>query len=180
MKLLMIAASLRKDSYNKKLINVLTQLAQQQGIQVDYYRMEDHSLPLYNGDIESTDGVPEGASIFAEKMASANGTVISSPEYNFSIPGVLKNLIDWVSRLEPMPFDGKNIFLSSTSPSLVGGNRGLWAVRVPLESCGAFVYPKMFSLSSASNSFTDTGELKDQGAITRLSTMFDEFTAYIS
>lgn len=71
------------------------------------------------------------------------------------MPGALKNIIDWTSRFRPQPFDGRHALLLSASPSLVGGNRGLWALRVPLEHLGTRVFPDMFSLSMAHKAFAD-------------------------
>lgn len=99
--------------------------------------------------------------------------VIVSPEYNDSMPGVLKNAIDWVSRARPQPFNERHGLLLSASPSMAGGNRGLWALRVPLEHLGARVYPDMFSLAQAHNAFTDDGGLADE----RLRERFDDTIA---
>ncbi len=175
MKLFLMAASLRDGSYNKKLINLLIRIAQKNDLSTDLCNIEEFSMPLYNGDQEVSEGLPDTAVKFAKKMQDTDATVISSPEYNFSTPGVLKNLIDWVSRIDGMPFNGQNIFLMSASPSLVGGNRGLWATRVPLECCGAFVYPKMFSLASTGNAFTEDGDFKEQANLEKLQNMFLEF-----
>ncbi len=71
------------------------------------------------------------------------------------MPGVLKNLIDWTSRFRPQPFDGRHALLMSASPSMAGGNRGLWSLRVPLEHLGARVYPDMFSLAMAHKAFSE-------------------------
>lgn len=73
--------------------------------------------------------------------------------------GVIKNLIDWVSRLRPQPFNGKQALLMSASPSMVGGNRGLWALRIPLEHLGMRVYPDMFSLAQAHQAFAADGRI---------------------
>jgi len=75
------------------------------------------------------------------------------------MPGVLKNLIDWTSRIRPQPFNGKQCFLLSASPSMAGGNRGLWSLRIPLEHLGARVYPDMFSLAQAHEAFGANGRL---------------------
>lgn len=93
--------------------------------------------------------------------------MIASPEYNFSMPGVLKNAIDWVSRFRPQPFNEKHALLLSASPSMVGGNRGLWALRIPLEHLGARVFPDMFSLAQAHTAFTDDGRLANPDLMTR-------------
>lgn len=87
--------------------------------------------------------------------------MISSPEYNASMPGVLKNVIDWVSRASPQPFDGHHALLLSASPSMVGGNRSLWSLRVPLEHLGVRVYPGMFSLAQAHTAYDEYGRIAD-------------------
>ena len=87
---------------------------------------------------------------------------MSSPEYNASVPGVLKNAIDWVSRYRPQPFNELHGLLLSASPSMVGGNRGLWALRIPLEHLGARVYPDMFSLAQAHNALADDGRIANE------------------
>ncbi len=180
MKLLMFAASLRQDSLNKNLIKIVDQLAKDQGISTDLADFNEFSAPLYNADDQNSTGFPAGIKDFIQRLQQADGLVISSPEYNFSIPGSLKNLIDWVSRITPMPWVGQPILLLSASPSLVGGNRGLWATRVPLEACGGFVYPDMFSLASAHTAFNESGELKDSGLRDRLKQNLTAFVAYAS
>jgi chromate reductase len=77
------------------------------------------------------------------------------------MPGILKNLIDWTSRHRPQPFNERHALLLSASPSMGGGNRGLWALRVPLEHLGARVYPDMFSLAQAHRGFGPDGRLAD-------------------
>src|SRR6266478_6035733 len=85
-----------------------------------------------------------------------------------SMPGILKNVIDWVSRFRPQPFNGKQAFLLSASPSMAGGNRGLWALRVPLEHLGSRVYPDMFSLAQAHQAFDAQGKLASPQLVDRL------------
>jgi chromate reductase len=75
------------------------------------------------------------------------------------MPGVLKNAFDWVSRMQPQPFHERHCLLMSASPSMVGGNRGLWSLRVPFEHCGARVYPEMFSLAQAHRAFDEGGQI---------------------
>ena len=101
-----------------------------------------------------------------DRIAANDAFVIACPEYNASMPGSLKNSIDWVSRFSPQPFNERHGLLMSASPSMVGGNRGLWALRVPLEHLGARVYPDMFSLAQAHQAFGDRrlldNELQDR------------------
>jgi chromate reductase, NAD(P)H dehydrogenase (quinone) len=94
--------------------------------------------------------------------------VIVSPEYNASMPGSLKNAIDWLSRFHPQPFSERQSLLLSASPSMAGGNRGLWALRIPLEHLGSRVYPDMFSLAQAHRAFDDGGSLIDHELHARL------------
>ncbi|HEX5387464.1 MAG TPA: NAD(P)H-dependent oxidoreductase [Gemmatimonadales bacterium] len=168
MKLLAFAASLRRDSLNKRLIACAVQLACAGGVQVDLADFADFDMPLYNGDVQKESGFPPGAQAMAQRVAAADGMMISSPEYNFSLPGTLKNAIDWVSRMQPMPFRGKHGFLLSASTSLVGGIRGLWQLRIPLEGLGVTLLPDMFALAQAQNAFDDSGALKDPAAQQRL------------
>jgi NAD(P)H-dependent FMN reductase len=164
----MVAASLRQGSYNRQLIRLAAALARDSGASIDLAEFAEFSVPLYNADDEAASGIPGGAQAFADRLTAANGLVISSPEYNASMPGTLKNLIDWVSRIRPLPFKGKHALLLSASPSLVGGNRGLWALRIPLESLGVLVYPTMFSLAQANKAFTADGGLEDPKQADRL------------
>jgi NAD(P)H-dependent FMN reductase len=96
------------------------------------------------------------------RIGAANGLVIASPEYNFSVPAVLKNAIDWVTRAKPMPLRGKTAVLLSASPSLVGGNRALWVLRTSLEVVGVHVYPDMFSLALRASLRRRRRDLKDE------------------
>jgi NAD(P)H-dependent FMN reductase len=96
-----------------------------------------------------------------QRLEANDAFVIASPEYNASLPGHLKNVIDWTSRFTPQPFNEVHGLLLSASPSMVGGNRGLWALRIPLEHLGARVFPDMFSLAQAHKAFGPEGTLAD-------------------
>src|SRR5262249_20442853 len=98
-------------------------------------------------------GILAGAQELRRRLVDCDAFLIAAPEYNASMPGMLKNLVDWTSRFRPQPFDGRHALLLSASPSLAGGNRGLWALRVPLEHLGARVFPDMFSLAGAHKAF---------------------------
>jgi NAD(P)H-dependent FMN reductase len=123
--------------------------------------MADFDCPSYNLDVQSDEGFPAGADRLHERLQACDAFVISSPEYNASLPGFLKNAIDWVSRYQPQPFNELHGLLLSASPSMVGGNRGLWALRVPFEHLGARVYPDMFSLAQAHKAFDAEGRIAD-------------------
>jgi NAD(P)H-dependent FMN reductase len=150
---LVFAASLRTESLNRKLADLAARVAAENGATVDVASMRDFDVPSYNGDIELAQGIPPGAKELQRRLTENDAFIISSPEYNASMPGVLKNLIDWTSRLRPQPFDERHGLLLSASPSLAGGNRGLWALRMPLEHLGSRIFPDMFSLSMAHKAF---------------------------
>jgi NAD(P)H-dependent FMN reductase len=150
-RVLIFSASLRAESLNTRLAAMAARVARDQGATVDLASMRDFDVPSYDGDVETSHGIPAGAVELRRRLTASDAFVIVSPEYNASMPGVLKNVIDWTSRFRPQPFDGRHALLMSASPSMVGGNRGLWSLRVPLEHLGARVYPDMFSLAAAHN-----------------------------
>jgi NAD(P)H-dependent FMN reductase len=158
-KVLVFAASLRQGSINERLATLAATVAAQKGGVVDRATMQDFDCPSYDQDVESDGGPPPGAQRLRECLVTADAFIIVSPEYNASVPGVLKNTIDWASRFRPQPFNGRQGLLMSASPSMIGGNRGLWALRIPLEHLGARVYPDMFSLAQAHEAFADDGRI---------------------
>jgi chromate reductase len=160
LKVLVFGASVRADSLNRKLAALAARVAEQNGATVDHASMRDFDVPLYDGDAEKTQGIPAGAAELRRRLLDCDAFIVASPEYNGSMPGVFKNLIDWTSRFRPQPFDGKQGLLMSASPSMSGGNRGLWALRMPFEHLGARIYPDMFSLAQAHKLLVD-GNLTD-------------------
>lgn len=158
---LVISASFRRESLNDRLAQLAAAALEKHGATVERAQLRDFDCVSYDLDIETESGVPDPANRFCRRLAAADAFVIASPEYNASMPGALKNLIDWTSRLRPQPFNGKQGFLMSASPAMAGGNRGLWALRVPLEHLGARVYPDMFSLAQAHEAFAENGRLKN-------------------
>lgn len=129
--------------------------------------MREFDVPSFDGDYEKQHGIPKGAEELRRRLSESDAFIVSSPEYNGSMPGLFKNLIDWTSRYRPQPFDGKHGLLLSASPSMVGGNRGLWALRVPFEHLGARIYPDMFSLAQSHKALVD-GDIADTSLRARL------------
>jgi NAD(P)H-dependent FMN reductase len=129
---------------------------------VDLAAMTEFDVSSYDQDIYNADGFPPGAKEFHHRLEANDAFVIASPEYNASMPGLLKNAIDWVSRYHPQPFNERHGLLLSASPSMVGGNRGLWALRIPLEHLGARVFPDMFSLAQAHKAFKSDGGIANE------------------
>jgi chromate reductase, NAD(P)H dehydrogenase (quinone) len=183
MKLLAFAASLKRESLNRKLIQLAAELARESGIVVDLAEFREFDMPLYNADVQKSAGFPEGASEMGRRIQAADGLMIASPEYNYSVPGTLKNAIDWVSRMNPMPFRGKHGFLLAASSTVAGGSRGLWALRVPLEGLGVTLYPDMFALAQAAQALDERGKLKDpelQGRLEKMVTGYLRMGARLS
>jgi chromate reductase len=159
-RVLVFAASLRTESVNDRLATLAAAVVQEKRGIVDRASMAEFDCPSYDGDVETTEGIPAGAHEFRRRLLAADAFIIASPEYNASMPGILKNLIDWGSRFRPQPFKRKHGLLMSASPSSAGGKSGLWALRVPLEHLGANLYPDMFALAKAHEAF-DGGRLAD-------------------
>ena len=154
MRFLLLSASLRKDSLNTRLINLAANIIEKNKGNVDLASMSEFDCPSFSQDLEAGNAMPAGATEFRKRLLATDAFIISSPEYNASMPGLLKNVIDWVSRFRPQPFNEKHALLMSASPSMVGGNRGLWSLRIPLEHLGERVFPDMFSLATAHKAFT--------------------------
>lgn len=179
MKVLVFSASSRQGSLNKALSKIIDEKVRTAGFEVSFSEIKDYETALYDGDIENSQGVPLNAQKFKTLLDEHEAVVMVSPEYNFSTPGNLKNLIDWTSRTKQQPFRNKHIFLASASPSLVGGNRGLWSLRTPLSALGAHVYPDMFSLSLAHEAFIqDFKALKDEKLTQSLEKLLNSFLKY--
>jgi chromate reductase, NAD(P)H dehydrogenase (quinone) len=172
---LVFSASLRRGSVNSQLAELAATCISANGGEVDVAAMRDFDAASYDQDVQREEGFPPGAEEFRRRLEACHGFVVASPEYNASMPGALKNAIDWVSRFRPQPFNERHGLLMSASPSMIGGNRGLWALRVPLEHLGARVYPDMFSLAQAHKAFTAEGRLADEQLQQRFDTNLINF-----
>jgi NAD(P)H-dependent FMN reductase len=156
---LVLSGSMRMDSLNTKMARLAAMTIEAEGGTVDFATMCDFSLPAYNGDDEDDSGIPPAAEDLRARLEATDAFIVASPEYNGSMAGCVKNAVDWVSRFRPQPFHGRHALLVSASPSMVGGNRGLWALRVPLEHLGAHVFADMFSLAQAHEALDDDGQI---------------------
>jgi chromate reductase, NAD(P)H dehydrogenase (quinone) len=159
-RLLAFAASLRHGSFNRKLVALAAEVAREAGVEVDLADFREFDVPLYDGDLREQ-GFPAGAEELARRVRAADGLMIASPEYNYSLPGTLKNAIDWVSRMRPVPLRGKHGFLLAASTGQVGGIRGLWQLRIPLEGLGVTLSPDMYTLPWAERMFDERGQLTE-------------------
>lgn len=161
-KFLLFSASMRAGSLNSMLINLASKSIEKIGAVADIAQMRDFDCPSYNNEEEHQKHIPPGAEAFRNRLLETDAFIIASPEYNASMPGILKNAIDWVSRFRPQPFNERHCLLMSASPSMAGGNKGLWSLRVPLEHLGSRVFPDMFSLAMAHQAFHPDGSLVNQ------------------
>jgi NAD(P)H-dependent FMN reductase len=165
-KILAFAGSTRMDSFNKRLIRIAVAGARSAGAEVTLIDLRDFPLPLFDGDLESRDGLPPNGRKLKDLFLAHHGLLMSCPEYNSSITGVWKNTIDWVSR--PVPgeaplacFDGKVASIMSASPGALGGLRGLVHVRAILQNIKVLVIPDQVAVSKANEAFNPDGSLKD-------------------
>jgi chromate reductase len=165
-KILAFAGSTRTESFNKKLVRLAAAGARSAGAEVTVIDLRDYPMPLYDGDLEAKEGLPEAARRFKDVMLAHQGLLLSCPEYNSSITGVLKNAIDWASR--PVPgeaslacFNGKVAGLLSASPGALGGLRGLVHVRAILGNINVLVVPEQLAVPKAHDAFDVQGRLKD-------------------
>lgn len=178
MNFLLFSGSLRTDSLNKKLIHVIkNELEKNSSHQVQVVDLKSLDIPVYDGDIEAS-GLPKGVSILGQHIQNTNAIIIASPEYNGSIAGPLKNTLDWVSRLRPMPFENKTVLITGASPGGYGAIRGLSATRLPFESMGSFVYPQTFGLAKAHEAFSTSGDLIDSQITKRLNGLLSQFLEF--
>jgi chromate reductase, NAD(P)H dehydrogenase (quinone) len=168
MRILAFAASLRKGSWNRRLLELGASIAREAGAGLDVAEFREFEMPMYDADLDREQGLPPGGLELARRLKAADALLIAVPEYNYSIPGTFKNAIDWVSRVRPMPWRGKSVYLMSAAPSPMGGIRGLWQTRIPLEGCGAIVFPDMFALAHADKAFAADGRLNDAALMERL------------
>jgi len=172
---LVFSASLRAGSLNTQLARLAAVTIEANGGEVDLASMREFDAPSYDADVQEDQGFPPGAELLHRRLEACDAFVVSAPEYNSSMPGALKNAIDWVSRYHPQPFNERHGLLLSASPSMVGGNRGLWALRVPFEHLGARLYPDMFSLAQAHNAFTSEGRIANEQLQERFDTNIANF-----
>jgi chromate reductase len=162
---LVICGSLRKGSYNAALARTLPALVPA-GMKLRPAQSFEH-FPIYNFDIQNSTGFPAEVNAWADAIRSADALIIVSPEYNWSIPGGLKNAIDWLSRMKEQPFKDKPVVLQSCAGGILGGSRMQYHLRMSLMSIDAVLFgrPEVIVTFAAQKFDEKTLELKDQTAI---------------
>ena len=174
--ILAIPGALRSKSMNRALAHAAVGLAPA-GAQIAVHEL--HDIPLYDGDLESA-GVPASVTALREAIAAADALLFCTPEYNSSVPGVLKNAIDWASRPPAPPLTGKPAAFAGASPGGFGTIRAQTHLRQVLQFAGVDVMPKPeLYFSRASALFGDDGELRDPEAIGRLEAHLSAFAEWV-
>lgn len=166
-RILAFAGSARNDSWNKKLVRIAAKGARAAGAEVTNLDLADYPMPIYDGDLEATEGQPDNAKRLKTLMINNHGFLIASPEYNSGYSPLLKNTLDWVSRPvleEPslLAFAGKVTALMSASPGTLGGLRGLAQLRQVLSNIQVLVLPGQVTVPLAQNLFKKNGSLEDE------------------
>lgn len=163
-KVLAFSGSTRTDSLNTKLVQEATGIAKQMGAKITVIDLKDYPMPFYDADLEAKEGLPANAKRLRTLMIESDAIIIASPEYNSSIPAVLKNALDWASRgADGKPsrdaFKGKKFAIMSASPGGIGGARGLVHLQAIIENVGGEVVNPNVSIAQAHNAFDARGVL---------------------
>jgi chromate reductase len=174
LKILVIPGSLRTGSLNARLAAAAAYQFTQAGAEVTRLSLADFPLPIYDGDLQTKSGVPKNAVNLKRMIGAHHGVLIVTPEYNASVPPLVKNTIDWVTRVQDthetrgQVFRGRAFAIAAASESRLGGTRSLAALRVILSACQAMVIPNQLALSFASEAYNDMDRLKHPADIEAL------------
>jgi NAD(P)H-dependent FMN reductase len=174
LKILVIPGSLRSGSLNARLAAVAAYEFAQAGAEVTRISLGDFPLPIYDGDLQTKSGVPKHAINLKRMIGSHHGVLIVTPEYNSSVPPLVKNTIDWVSRVQDAQETRGQVFrerafaIAAASESRLGGTRSLAALRLILTACHATVIPNQLALSFAADAYDDMDRLKHRSDVEAL------------
>jgi NAD(P)H-dependent FMN reductase len=177
LKILVIPGSVRSGSLNAKLAAVAAHALALEGAEVTRISLSDFPLPIYDGDLQAKSGVPKHAVNLKRMMAAHHGVLIVTPEYNSSVPALVKNTIDWVSRVQDpqeargQVFRDRAFAIAAASGNRLGGTRALAALRLILTACHATVVPNQLALSFAEEAYDDRDRLKHANDIDALGAM---------
>jgi len=163
-RILAFSGSARLESLNRKFLSFAVQAARDLGCEVTLADLNEYVLPLYHGDLEDRSGLPEYAVKLIALITSHQGLLIASPEYNSMITPLLKNTIDWCTRADDNPFEGKPVAVISASPGALGGARSLQMAQALLLRTGCEVVPGQCYLPHAGTAFDAQGRLTDARA----------------
>jgi chromate reductase, NAD(P)H dehydrogenase (quinone) len=176
-KILIIPGSLRTGSHNVKLAAAAAYEFAQAGVDVTRISLADFPLPIYDADLQAKSGIPKHAINLKRMMGSHHGILLVTPEYNASVPALVKNAIDWVSRVQDPHESRGQVFrerafaIASASQSRLGGTRALAALRLILTACHANVIPNQLALSFADQAYDDMDRLRHPADIEALNVL---------
>ena len=174
LKILVIPGSLRAGSLNARLAAVAAHELVQSDVDVTRISLSDFPLPIYDGDLEAKSGVPRHAVNLKRMIGAHHGVLIVTPEYNSSVPALVKNTIDWISRVQDpheargQVFRERVFAIASASGGRLGGTRALSALRLILSACHASVVPNQLALSFADQAYDEMDHLKHPADIEAL------------
>src|ERR1700686_5466995 len=177
LKILVIPGSLRTGSLNARLAAVAALELVQSGAEVTRISLSDFPLPIYDGDLQTKSGVPKHAVNLKRMIGAHHGVLIVTPEYNSSVPPLVKNTIDWITRVQDgqeargQVFRERAFAVAAASESRLGGTRSLAALRLILTACHAHVIPNHLALSFASEAYDDMDRLKHPADIESLAAL---------
>jgi chromate reductase len=177
LKILVIPGSLRSGSLNARLAAAAAQEFALAGAEVTRISLADFPLPIYDGDLQAKSGVPKHAINLKRMMGAHHGVLIVTPEYNSSVPALVKNTIDWVTRVQDtnesrgQVFRGRPFAIAAASENRLGGTRSLAALRLILSACHATVIPNQLALSFAGEAYDDRDRLRHPADIEALRAM---------
>jgi chromate reductase, NAD(P)H dehydrogenase (quinone) len=174
-----ICGSLRKASYNRMVMNALPALAPPNMKLREAPPFTE--FPLYNADMQDSSGIPPVVQAFAEAIRAADGVIFNSPEYNFSMPGGLKNAIDWVSRVANQPFTGKPVALQSAANGVLGGGRMQYDLRRSMIFLDAMTLnkPEIFIGNCSQKIDAKSGQITDQQTVGFIQQQLAAFAKFI-
>jgi chromate reductase len=177
LKILVIPGSLRTGSHNARLAAVAAYQFAQAGAEVSRISLADFPLPIYDGDLQTKSGVPKHAINLKRMIGAHHGVLLVTPEYNSSVPPLVKNTIDWVTRVQDAQETRGQVFrnrvfaIAAASESRLGGTRALAALRLILTACHATVIPNQLALSFAGEAYDDMDRLKHPADIEALNAL---------
>jgi NAD(P)H-dependent FMN reductase len=174
LKILVIPGSLRTGSHNVRLAATAAYEFAQAGLDVTRISLGDFPLPIYDGDLQAKSGVPKNAINLKRMIGAHHGVLLVTPEYNSSVPALVKNTIDWITRVQDphetrgQVFRERPFAIAAASEGRLGGTRALAALRLILSACHATVIPNQLALSFADQAYDDMDKLKNPADIDTL------------
>lgn len=164
MRIVGFAGSLRKGSYHKMALRIVLDFAKEAGAETEFIDLKDLNIPLYDGDLEQEIQLPEGIKVLREKIEKADGMILAVTEYNHSISGVMKNIIDWLSRTTYFPsvLNNKKTGIFSASDGIIGGARAQIAFYPIATTLNLDLMPSKVYIPNVDNKFDEVGNLIDE------------------